>query len=543
MEDKTKGMKKRLVMSLLALTLVCQGCGQLSIGLDNADEAASDTGADEAASKEDEEKDKEDTEDKAAESASDNSSDSASMDSESADNETDSDSDNSSDDLELTDTSKFDAFLENEDKVIFDEAYYYNVSTDISCGFEDGKEFTLDEIVTRAEELTKTTNGNDGDPEVTTHYLDCGLDGVSELELVIHLPGGEDDRYDEGAGDEYDNIIVIQESEGELFAKFYTQSGYYDSTCINDRGYISTGGPAYSGIGSESAGYLDGDCEFYYYYGCEYFLEATDYTNYQETTNGRTIYTSEGDWSNVCFEQYSFDIDGKDSFTVYTIFDGDFPLIYEEDYPDDNPYIKALDDAGIEAVSYAELKSILDKRKIEIGLSSEIMNHIEESQEIVNAMYRFDCIINGDETFTDLYSLEEETFEEFCEGLSEAGEPEIRRVTYVDLDGQNGKELILDLGTNAGVYLILSHIDGKFYGKMTTTRCFEELQNDGTYRGSGGAGDAYYMRATISKDAYTEEYIAEYHDDVFTVDGEEYDDYEGWLSENFSDPAYWWEKK
>ena len=59
MEDKTKGMKKRLVMSLLALTLVCQGCGQLSLGLDNADEAASDTGADEAASKEDEEKDKE----------------------------------------------------------------------------------------------------------------------------------------------------------------------------------------------------------------------------------------------------------------------------------------------------------------------------------------------------------------------------------------------------------------------------------------------------------------------------------------------------
>ncbi len=185
-----------------------------------------------------------------------------------------------------------------------------------------------------------------------------------------------------------------------------------------------------------------------------------------------------------------------------------------------------------------------DETKEEAETSEETEDKAEEEteEEIINALNSYDNLINGDETFTDLYSLEEETFEEFCESISEAGEPEIKRVTYVDLDGQNGKELILDLGTNAGVYLILSHIDGKYYGNMTTTRCFEELQNDGTYRGSGGAGDSYYMRATISTESYTEEYIAEYHDGVFTVDGEEVDDYEGWLSENFSDPAYWWEK-
>lgn len=186
-----------------------------------------------------------------------------------------------------------------------------------------------------------------------------------------------------------------------------------------------------------------------------------------------------------------------------------------------------------------------DKTKDEAKISEETEDKAEEEaeEEIINALNSYDSLINGDETFTNLYSLEEETFEDFCESISEAGEPEIKRVTYVDLDGQNGKELILDLGTNAGVYLILSHIDGKYYGNMTTTRCFEELQNDGTYRGSGGAGDSYYMRATISTESYTEEYIAEYHDGVFTVDGEEVDDYEGWLSENFSDPAYWWEKK
>lgn len=210
----------------------------------------------------------------------------------------------------------------------------------------------------------------------------------------------------------------------------------------------------------------------------------------------------------------------------------------DTDANDDN---KSSDNSSDEKAENTDKE---DETKEEAETSEETEDKAEEEaeEEIINALNSYDNLINGDETFTDLYSLEEETFEEFCESISEAGEPEIKRVTYVDLDGQNGKELILDLGTNAGVYLILSHIDGKYYGNMTTTRCFEELQNDGTYRGSGGAGDSYYMRATISTESYTEEYIAEYHDGVFTVDGEEVDDYEGWLSENFSDPAYWWEK-
>lgn len=212
-----------------------------------------------------------------------------------------------------------------------------------------------------------------------------------------------------------------------------------------------------------------------------------------------------------------------------------------EDDTDVNADNKSSDNSSDEKAENTDKE---DETKEEAETSEETEDKAEEEaeEEIINALNSYDNLINGDETFTDLYSLEEETFEEFCESISEAGEPEIKRVTYVDLDGQNGKELILDLGTNAGVYLILSHIDGKYYGNMTTTRCFEELQNDGTYRGSGGAGDSYYMRATISTESYTEEYIAEYHDGVFTVDGEEVDDYEGWLSENFSDPAYWWEK-
>ena len=127
-------------------------------------------------------------------------------------------------------------------------------------------------------------------------------------------------------------------------------------------------------------------------------------------TNNRIIDTSEGDWYIVYFERYSFDEDFKDSFTVYTMYNEYFPLIYPEDYPDDNPYKTAVEEAGIEIVSYAELESMLKERMQEIGLTDEISCHAYESNEIITARYRYSSIIDGEGTFIDLYSHEETTF-------------------------------------------------------------------------------------------------------------------------------------
>jgi hypothetical protein len=109
---------------------------------------------------------------------------------------------------------------------------------------------------------------------------------------------------------------------------------------------------------------------------------------------------------------------------------------------------------------------------------------------------------------------------------------------YVDLDGKNGKEMILYFKYGGGIYLILSTIDGEVYGTMMTCRCFELLQRDGKYLGSGGAGDSYFRRLSIDKTGVTEETFAEYHDGVLTVGGQVAEDYDKWFSENYSDPAY-----
>ena len=526
-------MKKRLALSLLMLSIIGQGCGNVSLDFGAAEQSENEASKEAASEELEETESKEESE--AENCSSENSTDEEDSEKESIDEE--SESLDSNEDQELTDTSKYDAFLDGETKAVFDETYYYNVGTDIACGFEEGKEYTLDEIVETAEEITRCDQGNDGDPEVKSDYIDCGMDGCSELELTIHLPGGENDRYDDTV--EYYNILILTESEGKILVKFYTESNYFDQTSLTKYGYVETSGPAYNGIGRHSAGYLDKDLKWHFYYTSEYFLESSDYTYYQENTNNRIIDTSEGDWDNVYFERYSFDEDFKDSFTVYTMYNEYFPLIYPEDYPDDNPYKTAVEEAGIDIVSYVELESMLKERMEEIGLTDEISDYAYERNEIINARYRYSSIIDGNGTFIELYSQEETTFEEFCESISENGEPKIERATYIDLDGQNGKELILDLGTPAGVYLILSYIDGDFYGVMTTTRCFEELQNNGTYRGSGGVADSYYRKMTLTKDECAEETFAEYHDGEFTVDGEEASDYEGWVEENFSDPAFW----
>ena len=161
-----------------------------------------------------------------------------------------------------------------------------------------------------------------------------------------------------------------------------------------------------------------------------------------------------------------------------------------------------------------------------------------EAAQIENAMESYSSIIYGDGTFHNLDSGEVETLKKFGEGISPTATMEVASAAYVDLDGKNGKELILYFLDGAGVYLIFSTIDGEAYCTMMTYRCFEMLQADGKYLGSGGAGDSYFHRLSIDKTGVTEETFAEYHDGVLTVGGEVVEGYDEWFEENYSNPAF-----
>lgn len=135
-------MKKRLALSILMLSVLGQGCSNVSLDFGAAEQSETDD-AKESASEEFEEKESE--EESTAESvSSENSSDEEASEKDSDDEESESPSSSDvSEDQELTDTSKYDAFLDGEAKAVFDETYYYNVGTDIACGFEEGKVMIL----------------------------------------------------------------------------------------------------------------------------------------------------------------------------------------------------------------------------------------------------------------------------------------------------------------------------------------------------------------------------------------------------------------
>ena len=160
------------------------------------------------------------------------------------------------------------------------------------------------------------------------------------------------------------------------------------------------------------------------------------------------------------------------------------------------------------------------------------------------------AVLNGDEKFIcfDWGGDKERSFSDYLSSIESKSEPDIEGVTLVDLDDQNGKELILEIYEGGGNYLILTRDDEKFYGTSMGARCFEELQKDGKYLGAGGAGDAYYYKMKIDSNGVKEIPIGELHGeekpdgsygDRLEVNGEVIEDAKKWIEENYSDPVDW----
>ncbi len=143
---------------------------------------------------------------------------------------------------------------------------------------------------------------------------------------------------------------------------------------------------------------------------------------------------------------------------------------------------------------------------------------------------------------------EEQSFSDYLSSIESESEPDIEGLVLVDLDNQNGKELILEIYEGGGNYLILTRDNGKFYGTNMGARWLEELQKDGKFLGAGGAGDAYYCTMKIDSNGaelnrfgelHGEEKVDGSYGDRLEVNGEVIEDAQKWIEENYSDPVDW----
>ncbi len=102
-----------------------------------------------------------------------------------------------------------------------------------------------------------------------------------------------------------------------------------------------------------------------------------------------------------------------------------------------------------------------------------------------------------------------------------------RDYTFVDLDNDGKKELVVAEAPYADTYLILRKEDEKIYGYSLYIRWFQSLKQDGSFIGSGGALIHDYNTISFNENTYDISTIAKYYlepdyeKSVFEINGKQ----------------------
>lgn len=118
-------------------------------------------------------------------------------------------------------------------------------------------------------------------------------------------------------------------------------------------------------------------------------------------------------------------------------------------------------------------------------------------------------------------------------------------LTVQDVDGDGGKELCLLFEELGWYYLILRQEGDAFYGTDLGVRWFENLQTNGVYVGSGGAGDSTYARMSFWNGAFEEQELGRRVEGATgctcTLAGAQVteEEFDAWLGENLPGEASW----
>ena len=143
--------------------------------------------------------------------------------------------------------------------------------------------------------------------------------------------------------------------------------------------------------------------------------------------------------------------------------------------------------------------------------------------------------------------LEGKTFlAEFCPSSNEyTDEFVLDKFTLCDLTGDGQKELVVYSDFAIGLYCVFHKEGDNFYAVYMHVRWFEDLQKNGIYIGSGGAGTGYLHRLHFLRDVFWVEEIAMYDWDYYEIGGEEVSEaeMEAWENEMMVLGVVWYEAR
>lgn len=93
------------------------------------------------------------------------------------------------------------------------------------------------------------------------------------------------------------------------------------------------------------------------------------------------------------------------------------------------------------------------------------------------------------------------------------------RYAYVDLDSENGDELVVDIA-NGNAYLVLYDDVTSVYGYLFNAKELQNIKQDGTFMQSAGAKNIYYCNMSFDKNSYKINYLATADGGNYKIDGE-----------------------
>lgn len=120
------------------------------------------------------------------------------------------------------------------------------------------------------------------------------------------------------------------------------------------------------------------------------------------------------------------------------------------------------------------------------------------------------------------------------------------RLAMQDIDGDGGSELVLLVQDMAYNYLILSYKDDTVYGTDLYVRWFGDLQRNGVYVGSGGAGDQTYYQMAFRNERFEQQELGHKSEWATgcecTIDGEPVtkESFDDWLEKTMVGEVIWY---
>ena len=120
------------------------------------------------------------------------------------------------------------------------------------------------------------------------------------------------------------------------------------------------------------------------------------------------------------------------------------------------------------------------------------------------------------------------------------------RFALCDLTGDGQKELAVYSNLYIGLYCVFHKEGDHFYAVYMPVRWFEDLQKNGIFAGSGGAGTRYFHRLHFLRDVFWVEEVAMYDwDRCYKINSEEVSEAEiaAWEDEMLVGEAVWYDAR